>query len=217
MKKINIAELLKDCPSGMELDCTMYEDCKFLDVDINTINNSYLIRITTPCGIKYLDAYGRYNADDKAKCVIFPKGKTTWEGFVKKKPQYPKTYCECCEVLMGKTDFQDYSLVLTKLSTNKNEENSISPEPPHITLINNYYKLLICRDAYMKIAGQQMGLGKPWEPTMETVYCISRNDNVIKCSYRGGKSNVLEFPTEEMCNIFYENFKDLIEECKELL
>jgi hypothetical protein len=82
MKKINIAELLKDCPIGMELDCTMYEDCKFLDVDINTINNSYLIRITTPCGIKYLDGYGRYNADDKAKCVIFPKGKTTWEGFV---------------------------------------------------------------------------------------------------------------------------------------
>ena len=29
MEKINIAELLKDCPSGMELDCTMYEDVYF--------------------------------------------------------------------------------------------------------------------------------------------------------------------------------------------
>lgn len=80
MEKINIAELLKDCPQGMELDCTMYEDCKFLDVE--TEGNRYLIRITTPCGIKYLDKYGCYTTSDKAKCVIFPKGKTTWDGFV---------------------------------------------------------------------------------------------------------------------------------------
>jgi hypothetical protein len=26
--KINIAELLKDCPQGMELDCTMYNTWK---------------------------------------------------------------------------------------------------------------------------------------------------------------------------------------------
>jgi hypothetical protein len=78
--KINIAELLKDCPKGMELDCAMYEDCKFLDVDVDP-GNSYLIQITTPCGIRCLDKYGRYTNDNKAKCVIFPKGKTTWEGF----------------------------------------------------------------------------------------------------------------------------------------
>jgi hypothetical protein len=78
--KINVAELLKDCPNGMELDCVMYEDCRFLNVD--TEGNSYLIRITTPCGVKYLDKYGCYTTDDKAKCIIFPKGKMTWEGFV---------------------------------------------------------------------------------------------------------------------------------------
>ena len=77
---VNVAELLKDCPQGMELDCTMFEDCTFLDVDEKA--NNYVMRITTPCGIKYLDKYGRYVADYKAKCVIFPKGKTTWEGFV---------------------------------------------------------------------------------------------------------------------------------------
>jgi hypothetical protein len=26
MEKINVAELLKDCPRSMELDCTMYND-----------------------------------------------------------------------------------------------------------------------------------------------------------------------------------------------
>lgn len=77
---VNVAELLKDCPMGMELDCTMFEDCTFLDVDEKA--NTYVIRIKTPCGIKYVDKYGRYVADYNAKCVIFPKGKTTWEGFV---------------------------------------------------------------------------------------------------------------------------------------
>lgn len=31
--KINVAEILKNCPQGMELDCAMYEDVKFMEVD----------------------------------------------------------------------------------------------------------------------------------------------------------------------------------------
>ena len=27
--KINVAELLKDCPKGMELDCTIYNNVEF--------------------------------------------------------------------------------------------------------------------------------------------------------------------------------------------
>ena len=30
--KINIAELLKDCPQGMELDCTMFDNVVFDEV-----------------------------------------------------------------------------------------------------------------------------------------------------------------------------------------
>lgn len=123
---------------------------------------------------------------------------------VRKKPQYPKTYEECCKILGIDTQFCMKYLPHGTLSYKD-------------ILIYNLQELLICRDAYWKIAGEQMKLGKPWEPTMETVYCISRSDNVIKCSYRGGKSNVLEFPTEETRDAFYENFKDLIENCKELL
>ena len=118
---------------------------------------------------------------------------------VKKKPKYPKTYEECCKVL------------------SLGEDGRLYTKGYKASLIQDFQKLLICRDAYWKIAGEEMGLGKPWEPTMETVYCISRNNNVMKCSYRGGKSNVLEFPTEEMRDAFHENFKEEIEQCKELL
>ena len=128
----------------------------------------------------------------------------------KKKKEYPKTYEECCKVL----DIDAYDLVLSiDYRSNKMKHNDWK----RLGKLNDLNQILICRDAYWKIAGEEMGLGKPWEPTMETVYCISRNNNVMKCSYRGGKSNILEFPTEEIRDIFYENFKDLIEECKELL
>ena len=79
--KINIAELLKNCPSGMELDCLIFEDATLYRID--TDENEYPIRIETKNGY-FLDLtkYGTYSNVEEAKCVIFPKGKTTWEGFV---------------------------------------------------------------------------------------------------------------------------------------
>lgn len=81
--KINIAEILKDCPKGMELDCTLYNSkvC-FEGLDHN--NSAYPIKISIDLvNIEHLDIYGQYTTRDYSKCVIFPKGKTTWEGFQK--------------------------------------------------------------------------------------------------------------------------------------
>lgn len=77
MEKINIAELLKDCPSGMELDCTIFDNVSFVGLQ----DNSFPIIIHTPDGCKFLTHFGCYHNSCSAKCVIFPKGKTTWEGF----------------------------------------------------------------------------------------------------------------------------------------
>ena len=82
----NIAEILKDCPKGMELDCTMYDNVEFDYVDQNT-ESIYSIH----CLIKTNDGYnptvftntGCNNRHPNAKCVIFPKGKTTWDEFQK--------------------------------------------------------------------------------------------------------------------------------------
>lgn len=79
--KINIAELLKDCPKGMELDCTIYDDITLVGVD-DTENTIFPIRVLRKdgCSIE-LTKYGQYADADYARCVIFPKGETTWEGF----------------------------------------------------------------------------------------------------------------------------------------
>ncbi len=80
MKKINIAELLKDCPKGMELDCTMYEDVYFDYVDELHIIHCYIQHEMHKTSVTF-NLHGAYNSAIKSKCVIFPKGKTTWEGF----------------------------------------------------------------------------------------------------------------------------------------
>ena len=141
MKKINIAELLKDCPKGMELDCIIY-------------NN------------------------------------------VVKQPQYPKTYEECAEILLERASVR----------------NDIGYKGD---LLVNLQRLLICRDAYWFIYNN-------WKPTHKsgcdnTIYTIHRfNEEVIK-SATSHSHSLLEFPTEEMRDEFYENFKTLIFFCKELI
>lgn len=83
MEKINIAELLKDCPEDMELDCTNYNGV----VSLKRITNDdvYPIEIQVvygkQCNIHTLTKYGQTVKTPYNKCVIFPKGKTTWEGF----------------------------------------------------------------------------------------------------------------------------------------
>jgi hypothetical protein len=86
--KINVAELLKDCPQGMELDCTMYENTSFIGI---TESVNFPIRVKINFGNVEekswtrelnLTSEGKLGNHPNAKCIIFPKGKTTWEGFV---------------------------------------------------------------------------------------------------------------------------------------
>ena len=136
--------------------------------------------------------------------------------WVKKKKEYPKTYEECCKVL----DIDAYDLVLSiDYRSNKMKHNDWK----RLGKLNDLNQILICRDAYWKLAGEEMGLGKPWEPDFtnfeEDRYRLYTCANkIVLDSYGGGDVNViLTFPTEEMRDAFYENFKKEIEMCKELL
>lgn len=243
MEKINIAELLKDCPQGMELYSPI-----FGNVYLDKIRPHLAIVVTTDKkqgDFKEEFLYdGRYGMN--GECMLFPsKDKTTWEEFEKSfkdnenleenkfpsfepmfkmndeleykipdgyeitevskdkvfikpiKPKYPKTFDECLNILYCKS-------VLRTIIGHKAE------------LLFNLEKLLICRNAYWKIAGDEMGLGKPWEPrNAKDKYIIRRAGDTIVKGY--DISCVLEFPTKEMRDAFYDNLRILIENCKELL
>lgn len=127
---------------------------------------------------------------------------------VNKKLVYPKTYDECCKNVLGMVHW-----------------GMTVDVPMHYSpLILNFTKLLICRDAYWKIAGEELELGEPWKPKFGktvlydiTFYLYQDNLVLHKGEYPNSDICILVFPFEEMRDAFYENFKDLIECCKELL
>lgn len=101
---------------------------------------------------------------------------------VKKQSHYPKTYEECCDVLEIK--YSSYCV-------GYQEE-----------LLDNFQQLIVCRDAYWKIAG--------WNPKVKSdVFYMNTLPSYLR--------DLFPMPTEEMRDVFYENFKDLIIECVELL
>jgi hypothetical protein len=128
MEKINVAELLRDCPKGMELDCTMYENLYFdsLNADYYGTINCYTLIDGIKTSIN-LTKYGTFNNHPGAKCVIYPKGKTTWEGFV------PPCKFKDGDVLFVETIVNRWIFIYKE---NENEENickyvAIPDQHPH--------------------------------------------------------------------------------------
>lgn len=142
-----------------------------------------------PQGYQFVDENG--NVINATKIVL-----------KKKRKEYLKTYEECCKVLDW--NHLDYDRVGYESE-----------------LLCKFQVLLLCRDAYWKIAGEEMGLGKPWAPDWKDgslKYVILYDYGEIRVDTWNYIANrILSFPTEEMRDAFYENFKELIEICKELL
>lgn len=134
----------------------------------------------------------------------------------KKKKEYPKTYEECCEILGVDSDN-----FLTITNYYDGEVETTDYERGLLSKFYSLWRLRICRDAYWKIAGEEMGLGKPWEPDWKDNYqkklTITFYQDWIYLTNGINVHFFLTFPTEEMRNAFYENFKELIENCKNLL
>ncbi len=121
-----------------------------------------------------------------------------------RQPQYPKTYEECCKVLFPNTI----------------ELGKVSAYGYNGKLLEKFGELIICRNAYWKIAREEMGVGKSWEPNWKDdsdKYFICYLKDELWMSNIRDCNRLLVFPTKEMRDVFYDNFKELIENCKELL
>ena len=112
---------------------------------------------------------------------------------LKKQPKYPTTYEECAKILLDRASVR----------------NDLGYKGDLLVALQ---KLLVCRDAYWKIAGWKPDYGK-----CKSKYYIHAYKGMIDKDRTFQCNRVLAFPTSEMRDTFYENFKDLIESCKELL
>lgn len=145
--------------------------------------------------IKIADGYKFDSVDENGNIIV--------KAF-KPKPTYPANYDECKVVLQ----LQD-----SKIQARCGYE---------WRLISYFQQLLMCRDAYWKVAGEQMGLDGAWEPDWndhnQPKFGIHNVQNNIRpIALHVLKNLILVFPTEEMRDTFYKNFDYLIEACKELL
>lgn len=73
--KINVAKLLKDCPKGIKLYSPLCGDCELYNINDQTIR----IKVSNKDVIIDLYHDGKYCPN--GEIMIFPKGKTTWDGF----------------------------------------------------------------------------------------------------------------------------------------
>lgn len=142
-----------------------------------------------PQGYQFVDENG--NVINATKIVL-------------KKKEYPKTYEECNRI-MG-----------VELWNTLWGEDATEYEEQTEDLIDAFIRLKVCRDAYWKIADNWKEERK--EKSMHYVIQSTMLGEVVKVTLPNCIANyLLDFPTEEMRDAFYENFKELIENCKELL
>lgn len=152
------------------------------------------IDFTGYCKDKYIIALGNYKIQEENGVTYA----------IRKKPQYPKTIIEVLNFWHPDRQIEDdYQRCYKK------------------DLLEKFQDLLYARDAYWKIAGEQMGLGKPWEPDWTDNYqkkwTINFYQGEINLTNGSNVHFVLAFPTKEMRDAFYGNFKELINECISLL
>ena len=141
--------------------------------------------------------FDKHLTEDKVELIIgndFEIKEENGKWFVvKKKQPYPKTCEDCCNVL--------------GINSADNDNRGYRWE-----LLCCLQELIICRDAYWKIAND-------WKPDeiYGDMYCISNGGGALITFKMQGGHRLLAFPTIEMRDAFYDNFKDLIELCKEVL
>lgn len=206
----------------------------------NNMNNiDKLKRISTPAEENWFEIAKEWEREDKEMDklkheAILPEGyvfkdengniiNATKIVMEKKEKNYPKTYEECCKILGV-----DPNNFLTITNCYEGEVETTDYERVLLNNLASLWELRICRDAYWKLAGEEMGLGKPWKPDWEnseerrySIVNIEGDINLLETTLTKWvlkvTNKILVFPTIKMRDAFYENFKDLIENCKELL
>ena len=151
------------------------------------------------------------------KEIIIPQG---WEIdevrgnkiiIMESKKELPKTWEECIAKIKD-LEYIDRNCIYKATFSAETASNHINNIPiglgkPMLALC----KLLVCREVY------RQGWKPNWTNENENKYCIINDSNKIETSINASIGRVLSFQSAEIRDQFLENFKDLIEEAKELI
>lgn len=127
--------------------------------------------------------------------------------------EFPETWRECCRSL-GKgeyiTNYSNIGFIKFHSHFDNLGERNMLPIGFGRKILA-FCQLLVCREAYRK------GWKPDWTDDRDQKYSIEYyNGQIIKNDYTM-TSRVLSFETRRSRDAFFDNFKDLIEEAKELI
>lgn len=212
---MNIAEILKDAPKGTKLYSPLFGDVTLL----SATNAS--IRVASKDGFeRCFTQYGKmclfFSEHEvvETKTVLFPsKENRDWSTFNHKATsQFPTTYEECCVALNPSFKECKYKFLLGA-TDGFGKIVDCTYKSSYFSELNALHKLLICRDTWWKVDND-------WKPNWEnnmSKYNISTYCKEITKEETTGYNRILAFRTPEIRDKFFETFRDLIEQCKELL
>lgn len=156
--------------------------------------------------------------DMETKEIIIPQG---WEIdkvednkiiLKESKKELPKTWEECItkikdlEYIDTKSNIEEVHFNVGAASNHINDI-PVGLGKPMLALM----QLLVCREVY------RQGWKPDWTSANENKYCIVNVHNKINIYLNVAFNQVLSFQSEEIRDEFLENFRDLIEEAKELI
>lgn len=145
------------------------------------------------------------------KEIVLPKGWEIDKIILKEsKKELPKTWEECAKIISRVENISVYGIISEFESIGiATASKAFIPKglgKPMLALC----QLLVCREVY------RQGWKPDWDDCTNK-YCITITYN-IPTKYKACNYNrILSFQSEEVRDEFLENFKDLIEEAKELI
>lgn len=195
----------------------MSKYCGSIATIIYINNDAYILDIDNSIFCWTNEMFEEHIKDMKTKEIVLPEG---WEvdkienGKIvlkETKKELPKTWEECYKAL-GKGEFICDDSTIIEINRCINPEERVKKVLP--TKLGKSMlalcQLLICREVYRQ----------GWKPDYnndDDKYCINTIENKIYVTVYRRTNRILSFQTEEIVNEFLKNFKDLIEEAKELI
>lgn len=207
-EKLDLIKLLNDCPKGMPLNCTIFDG----SVTFNGIVDDDLYPIEIKIDNDYeerLNKYGGYNNSPYCKCVIFPKGKTSWEGFQRPFKSGDILYVDCND---DDDTYEEYQYIFILKEINGDEIHCYC----YIDNADGSEKFETCLLATMKYTPRFASLiekeklfdaiksrGYKWNDTTKTLEKLIEPKFKVGDTIRSKKNSLQEYKITDVSSEYY--------------
>ena len=109
-EKLNLVEILKDCPKGTKLYSTMYGEVEFERLKYGS-NHPVIVKLKNE-QFENFTSTGRWTESFDGECILFPsKDQRDWSKFKPKQPKFDPNTLNPFDRVLARNDREDWSCV----------------------------------------------------------------------------------------------------------